>query len=74
MLLVFSFLDEQLVAEFELPWPSKSATSEQEYLRPRRILECLTFRHYLKIDPGSFVPEIISKLKKAQPPVGGDGK
>lgn len=74
MLLVFSFLDEQLVAEFELPWPSKSATSEQEYLSPRRILESLMFRHYPSIDPGSFVPEMISKLKKEQPPVGGDGK
>lgn len=74
MLLVFSFLDEQLVAEFELAWPSKRTTSEQEYLRPRRILESLTFRYYPKIDPASFVPEIISKLKKAEPPLGGDGK
>lgn len=63
MLLVFSFLDEQLVAEFELPWPSKSPSNEQEYLRPRGILESLTFRHYPKIDLGLFVPEIISKLK-----------
>ncbi len=74
MLIVFSLLDEQLVAEIELPWPSKSATNNQEYLRPRNILESLTFRHYHKIDPGSFIPEIVSKMRKPQPPVGDDGK
>ncbi len=74
MLLVLSFLDEQFVAEFEFPWPCKNATSEEEYRRPRGIIESLALRHYPKIDPESFVPEIISKLHRAQPPVGGDGK
>ncbi len=74
MLLVLSFLDEQFVAEFEFPWPCKNATSEEKYRKPRRILESLALRHYPKIDPESFVPEIISKLRKAQPPVGGKDK
>ena len=63
MLLVLAFLDEQFVSEFELSWPSCVA-GEKEYLRPKGILESLSFRHFPKIDPGSFVPEFISNLKK----------
>lgn len=45
MLLMFSFLDEQYVADFKLPWVSKS-TAEVEYWEPRRILESLVPRYY----------------------------
>jgi hypothetical protein len=44
MLLMFSFLDEQFVAEFRFPWLSKNASREDSW-EPRRILESLP-RHY----------------------------
>ena len=45
MLLMFSFLDEQFVADFKLPWEAQN-TAETEAWRPRRILESLVPRHY----------------------------
>jgi hypothetical protein len=45
MLLIFSFLDEQFVAEFKFPWLSKTA-SREDFWEPRRILESLAPRHY----------------------------
>ena len=45
MLLMFSFLDEQFVADFKLPWEVQN-TAETEAWRPRRILESLVPRHY----------------------------
>jgi hypothetical protein len=40
MLLIFSFLDEEYVANFKLPWLSKNASREDSW-EPRRILESL---------------------------------
>jgi hypothetical protein len=54
MLLVVSFLDERLVADFRFPWPFKNSTNEEEERSPRYILESLALRHYPKIDPASF--------------------
>jgi hypothetical protein len=66
MLLVLCFLDEQFITEFELPWLIDGA-SREEPCRIRRILDSFAVRHYPEIDPVSFVPEIISKLKQTQP-------
>ncbi len=73
MLLVLAFLDEQLVAHFELPWNDENmAERRKDQLSPRQILELLNSRYYTKIDPESFVPEIVRNLQKAQQPTGPD--
>jgi hypothetical protein len=74
MLLVLSFLDAQLVADLEFPWPLKGSASEEEHCSPRRILSSLVVRHYPEIDPKSFVPKNISELRQAQPQEDGEIK
>ena len=45
ILLMLSFLDEQFVYEFALPWLLKNAT-DRESQGPRQILELLVPRYY----------------------------
>ncbi len=71
MLLVLAFLDEQFVAELELPWRIKGmCNNQQQPMRPSAILETIDYREYPGIDPAAFVPEVIAKLK-AQSGKGG---
>jgi hypothetical protein len=70
MVLLLCFLDEQFVAQLELPSQCEIAGGKQQYVKPRDVLESIGVRHYPKINPDSFVPEFISKMK-AQLPVEG---
>jgi hypothetical protein len=45
MLLMYSFLDEQFVAELKLPWELKG-TNDWQLWEPRRILESLVTRRF----------------------------
>jgi hypothetical protein len=73
MVLMLCFLDEQFFAQLELPRQGEDGKDQQVYLRPREVLESIGVRHYPKLDPDSFVPEYISKMK-APPSVESDGK
>ena len=74
MLLILTFVDEQFIAELELSWyeiPDQMETRRSA--RPKEIVQSLKPRYYSKIDPNSFVLEIIERLKNAQPGAATDG-
>lgn len=69
MLLILAFLDEQFVAELELPWTIQGTPDDQpQHMRPSTILGTIEHREYPGIDPASFVPEVIVNLKAQQRP------
>ena len=69
MLLILAFLDEQFVAELELSWMINGDRDKQpQPMRPSAILGTIDHREYPGIDPTSFVPELIVKLKAQQVP------
>ena len=73
MLLILALVDEQFIAELELPWyeiPGQMETRRSA--RPKEIAQSLEPRYYPKIDPNSFVPEIVERLKDAQPGAAAD--
>jgi len=55
MLLVLSFLDEQLFAAIELWWPVAGSPGSKALTRPRAIVEALGTRYYPKIDVSSLL-------------------
>lgn len=55
MLLVLSFLDEQLYGDVELWWPGLGSSESKAKMRPRAIVETLHPRHYPSFDVSSFV-------------------
>jgi len=65
MLLVFALIDGQLVIDLQLSW--YEAPSEMTGCNsgtPAELLESLEHRYYPKIDPKTFIPEFIAKLKQ----------
>lgn len=67
MLLILCFLDEQFVADLEFHWPINDFPDGQgTHLKPKAILASLKHRYYSNIDPESFTPEFIKKLKTQQ--------
>ena len=64
-LLVIALIDGQLVIDLRLSWyDHPSELTGYNSSTPAQLLELLSHRYYSKIDPKTFIPEFITKLKQ----------